>query len=284
VDEPTLVRMVRVELEEHAWQDYLTAAFNIGDNTMTVADPVKWAQGDIAEPDDDTGELVLVKADGVAATPVSVRRGWNGTSPANHASNAPVRKGVRWSYQQIAAAITKEIYRLWPSAWIEGGPTTITPATGVRWYALPAGAMDLISVHQVRSGTSLDFYEYGDGRAPPVIFEARHPTLGVPAIGFPAGFATMATTVKVCWRDKVTVATDVEEGLMAEVVVMGACARLLAGEESERVGEDTSISDDAPAGSRLRSGAWFEQQRKDKLFELNLQLLRDRPPVGVWRG
>jgi len=284
LSEADLVRLVRIELEEQPWQDYLTTAFNAGDVTMAVADPAKWAQGDIAEIDDGLGEMVLVKVDGVAATPVSVRRGYNGTVAQDHANNAPVTKGRRWSYQQIASAIGKEVPRMWPHAWLEGGPTTGTPVASVRWYALPAGAMDLIDVLQLRTGTSLDYIRYGDGKGPPVVFEPRHPSLGAPAIGFPQGVATNTTTVKVSWRRKVLVAADVEDGLMAEVVVSGVCSRLMAAEETERTGEQTNIGNDAGPGTRLSDASWFEKLRDQKLFELNLQMLRDRPPMGLWRG
>lgn len=287
----TLVQRIRRLLDDNPFETYETNGVLAGDTTLDVPDGTKFAEGMIVEFQDD-GEQCLVRS--VSGNTLTVKRGHNGTTPAAHSANTVIAMDPVFTYAQIVDAIERCIRGLWPYAWKRVTVTINPNPASTVWYNLASDCIDLIKVTQLYGQNSQHVAIYGKpGSGLPVQLEHGLPTSLVASgvgIRFPSGFAHSSNQIKVDYRAKITTNLtggsydDVDDGLMAEAIVYGACAKLVAAKVAPRVTqEDTSMGDATVQPSdRLGGAAWFEAKRREYLNQLYDELMRTIPPMSKW--
>jgi len=281
-----LIPRVRTFLDERPLVSTGTATNGTTTN-ITVTDNADWEVGAILEFQDN-GEQCLVQS--AAANPITVVRGWNGTTAAAH-SSITVFRDPQYTYKNINERITSAVQRLWPYAW-KVSTKDITPdPTNKVWYDLDATFMDMVNAAQLYGATSENvglFGEKGTGRA--IVVAKNLPTALVTSgkgVKFPQGFFHASNTVKVTYRAVITGTSDIEDSgslPVADAVIYGALAGLLTGKEIERltVGEDAEVARSVRAGARLGAAGYYSQLFQEKLEWLRLLHERLYPPQPHW--
>lgn len=285
-----MVQRVRRILNDTPYETYITAAITGGATTVPVPNGTKFAEGVIVEFQDD-GEQVLVLS--VAGNNLTVKRGHNGTTAAGHSANTPILLNPVFQYVQITRTVDMVLSCLWPYAW-KASTSNITPSATTTWYQLPADCIDLVAVRQVYGTAADKIAFYGDaGSGLPVRFERNLPTAIVATgigISFPAGVADDSNQILVTYRAKITNAvsggsyTDISDGILAEAIVYGACARLVSSREVPRVtDEDITMGDSSvQPGAKLQAAAWYEDMYRRLLNQYHDELLRVSAPMRIW--
>lgn len=279
-----LVKRCRRWLQDEPLELYTTGSVaNVGtDTTIAIADTTKIAVGNVLEFDDDTGEMVLVKSITNATTFVA-KRAHNGTGFAAHSSGAIMLKNPSWQYDVIEDAIKQTVDTdLWPWIWTFAD-TTITAAnlqTSPRptWFNLNDLDLGLISVMQpYDSNRKVRFYgERNSGLQ--VGFKRNLPAALVASgvgVYIPTAYTTQSDITVRTARKHTT--TNVEEGAVAEAVVMGALYRLLSSRDLRRHTEDVSVGvGSVRPGSSSQTAQFFKLKfvnaRQQAQAELNDKL------------
>lgn len=286
-----LVTRVRAMLDERplVTSGTLTSA---GDLIATMADGNDWHEGAIMEWQDN-GEQCLVQS--VSGNDVTVVRSWNGTTAQTHTSITAYRDPA-YTFQNVTAALTAAINRLWPHVW-KTTDDTITPDTSdpiQTWYDLAADAYGIVSARQRYGVSDLKVGTFGDGRLDhQIIFERNLPT-GVAASGvgvrFPNGFFHATNVVDIKYATPITGSSDIDDESdlnVAECVVYGALARILGAKEINRVvqGEDQEVSRSVRVGGRLSAGAYYERlfQREKEIIRQKLRLQTPIMPMKRYK-
>src|SRR4051812_45173261 len=96
-----IVRRVRRELDDEPFEDYLISSATNSATTVSVMQPSRWAQFDILEFDDDSGEQAKVRTAGTNT--LTVKRAHNDTLATAHASAAVVLKNPRYGYGLVVS-------------------------------------------------------------------------------------------------------------------------------------------------------------------------------------
>jgi hypothetical protein len=276
----TLIPRVRRLLEDRPFEDYLTANIALASTaTMTVNSPTAWATGNVAEFPD--GDQALLRSG--TSNPLSIKRGHNGTTATTHTANDVILKDPRFSYDQIDQAIRRVVDTdLWPWVWVVS-TAAVTPVTGTTHYLAGATVVDIISAVQ-KSGTT-DWKHYGH-KGSGLRIQLRR---GLPSADFATGkayyipsFDNTTNNITVTFRAIVTTDT-IEDGAMADVVVLFTAARLLEAKDIPRTGEDVSQSETGvPPASTLRTGAYFREQAEGARWKHHLYLLQTNPLPRNW--
>lgn len=150
-----LVARVLRRIEDDPITDIETVGVNDTATDFTVADSTLYEVGHTLDfQDDDTYEAVLVTAI-PDATSLTVRRGHRGTTAATHAANAVFRQNPRHLSHIINEYVTEAVAALWPDLFTVYSATYTTSSTDY-WYALPAGAEDVLEVYQYDTSGSID--------------------------------------------------------------------------------------------------------------------------------
>lgn len=290
--ETTLIARVRKALQDEPWEDTLSSGYTAASGTASFTQPTQWAEGDRAEFAD--GNILRVKAT-PSANPVSVKGGHNDTTDVNEASAAVALKNPEFEYGAIREAAQIVLDSLWPWAWTVA-TTNLTAAAGVQLYALPAAFRELISATQdttpAAAPTHLQAIAYGSDPGYPVSIRRHLPT-GVAASGMALWFQqvriTPTTTILVTYAKQVesTITTgnyvELDDGLMAKMVVAGVCAELLEADEIVRIQDDVDQGDiGVPANARLRDGAYWQAKFERFRHRYNLYLIRQHPFASNW--
>ena len=291
----TVKRILRW-LSDTPWQDKLTALIaGASATSVTINAPGKWYEGDILEIDDATGSLYLVDSQAAdpSVNPLAVISGYLGTPDQGHSNGAKIRKNPRFPWYECSQAIDETIKGLFPSAW-KVGTKTLTYVAGKKVYDLAADFEDLIAVAQViGTSPSQSILFYGSrGSGFPVAVRYHVPT-SLAASGNALEFTSWYNTsnIFVTYRSRYT-AADLDAGniddasLLWEAIVMGSCYKLLAGEDAERTGDDTTQlpATDNEVASQLRDADWYRQRYIELLARVSLQLKHDaQRPTGVFR-
>ena len=287
----TLEQRVRNHLDDDSgYEGYITADPGTG-TTVAVDDGTKWLAGDVGEFQDGiSSDQFLVKV--VAANNLTVKRGHNGTTAAAHSINIPVKKKGRFTEAQIRYALDQTINDLWPFAW-KIVTKDITPSTTTVWFDMATDVIDLISVTQLSgpSGQYVSFFgEKGSGQA--VRLEKNLPstlvTSGV-GISFPNGYFHPTNTIKANYRALITTTvsngsySDLSDGLLADALAYGACARLVAAKDIPRTGQMTTVGDSTVTpGAILQAASWYEAKYRELRNANHKLLLLSAKPMSKW--
>lgn len=276
-----IVRRIRRELDDEPFEDYLIAAVSSASvATVSVHQPSAWAEFNILEFDDDTGEQVKVRTAGTNT--LTVKRGHNDTNPTSHADTTAVLRNPRYGYGLVVSMMAEVVGDLWPYAWAVR-ELAITPSATETLFQLPPDFRDLITVSQKQTPTAAVSYAmYGrKGSGLPVgtirgLGTADFGT-GV-ALSFPNGFDNTTNTVNVRYRATLTT-SDIEDGLMSNAVVYGTCSRLASGVD---VGRLAKLDRDTPYGAGTRSAIWYDEMFKRTRWNLRNQQYRESAPARVY--
>lgn len=286
----SLVQRIRNLLNDNPWATTGSAASS--SSVVAVPDGTKWDEGAILEFQD-TGEQCWVQS--VSSNNLTCLRGYNGTTPATHASGNVLRDPF-FTYARITEAAELCMQELWPYCY-KRVTATVTPVAGSSnaWYDLASDYMALIQVTQVDTASNPDrVYIYGArGSGLPINVQSGLPTTLVTSgtgILFPAGFATTATTVRVDYAAKITATTagspasysDLSDGILVDLVTYGAAARLTVASDVPRATqEDIGMGDSSvQVGMRSSVGRQLYQtylMLRNQYWE---ELRRTMPLVG----
>lgn len=295
VNAETLLKRVRKMLDDEPWEDYLSAGYTAASGSVSVVQPTQWAEGDRMEVDDGSGNILRVKTT-PSGNPISVKGGHNDTVDANASSGATVLRNPSFEHDEIAHSIQRTIDGLWPFVWVKD-TLNLTAATGVHIYPVSSATFkELISVTQditpAANPTQYAVIRYGKDPGYPVSVLRDLPA-SISATGLALwfqSFRTVPTTTIVVTYARTIASTpaagnyaDLDDGLMADMVMYGACATLLEATEIQRDVDDVSQGDVAlTPGSRLRTGAYFRQRFEDLRWKMELQLKKTEPKAAVW--
>jgi hypothetical protein len=179
----TLVKRIRVELNDNPWFDSVTSSPNTTATTVTVGDGTKYSIGVVIEYQTD-GELCLV-----TGNTLTVIRNYMlsvtataGTGTA-HTSGDIIAADPRYRYMEITEAISTTLSELYPHVY-RTIAVSITPVSGKHWYDLAStGILNLSTIYQevgTSSATSGSIIEYGMDAFYAVRLARNLPTAKVP--------------------------------------------------------------------------------------------------------
>lgn len=277
-----LVRRIRREFEDEPFEDYITSAFTADDTTVSVNSGSDWVEGDVGEFDDDTFEQFKVRIGGSGN--LTVKPGHNDTESVDHADNCPVLKNPKLAGWQVVNVLEETAAELTPAfAWVVR-EVLLTPSVTQLYYTLPVDFLDLVSITQKQTGSSItSFARYGarDSALPVQVVD------GLPVADVGSGKAlylyaldnaTNALTVR--YRALLTL-SDVEDGLMATTLVLGACAKIALSMDSQVI--RASIPQNAVSG--LRQAVGYESRYADARRRLRSSLQRQGlGPMQQYKG
>ena len=286
----TLITRIRRLLDDDPFEDRVTTSNHVVGSTVTVSDGTQWAVGNWGEYDETPYDQFLVRS--IATHVLTVKNGHHNTTDTAHAIGVAIKKEPAYQGQQVIQHIDSTIQELWPYAW-KAATGTVAPTTAI-WYNGAATWMDLISATQLYGGSDQYVGFYGSrGSGYPIAFSRNIPaTLCGSGVGlrFPNGFYDDTNDVNVTARALITTTQtvsgtydDLADGLLAEVVAMGAAAKAVAAKDIPRVGEDTSVGDaTVRPQDRIQTAAWFEAQYRKLLHNYNLYLRSTAAPMGKY--
>jgi hypothetical protein len=295
VNAETLLKRVRKMLDDEPWEDFLTAQYTAGAGSVTVNQPTQWAEGDRMEFDDGGGNIGRVKAT-PTVNPVTIKVGHNDTTDATSVNGTALLKNPEFEHDEILHAIQRVIDSLWPFVWVKD-TENITTAVGVYIYPIVSTTFkELIAATQditpTAQPTHFQVIRYGKDPGYPVAVLRDLPTTisaSKMALWFQSFRTIPTTTIVVTYARTIASAVvggsyvDLDDGLMADMVMYGACATLLESLEVQRNVDDVAQGDAQLApGARLRSGSYFRTVFEDLRHKMELQLKHTEPKAAVW--
>jgi hypothetical protein len=230
---------------------------------------------------DTTGEQFKVRTG--AVSPLIVKPGHNDTDVAPHSVGTVVLKNPRYTYAEIAEAIERTCWAMWPQAY-QVRQTSITPANVTYSYALADDVEFLIRVSQdISTGSNNAVFYYGGNQGYPVALLESAPTT-ISASGKALYLRTLynATNPILVTYGTVLDVDVVEDGLMADCVILGSVVRLLGLRQIQRAGQDLRAAEPGQPVAYLQTIGYYEDQYQKLLRKLYLQLQRTNPPMAVW--
>lgn len=270
-----MVQKVRNLVNDQPFVDKNTSDPGGAGTTFDVADGSNYERGNILEFQDN-GEQVLVRS--VATNTLTVYRAQNGTTAQAHGVGSTFVVNPVVSYTQITGSVDDTTKTLWPYVYYVQ-EYDVTVASGTQWYNLGATALELIQVLQLQPGTPTRPFFYGArGNAYPVAIRRNLPAaLVASGVGLYLPYLRDTTNhVFVQVAEEITAVqsggnyTRIEDGLMQDMIVYGATARVVAALDVPRVTEDDVTMSDQTVnpGSRIRVSSYFDS----KYIELRNQL------------
>ena len=268
---------------------YLTAAINTTDLAMTIGSSANLAKG-IIEVDD---ELIWVdnfnQSTSVLNAAPGFGRGYQGTSPAPHAQYAQVTLAPTFPRLMIKKAINDVINSLYPKLWAVAS-TTFTFNASQTTYPLPDDAESILFMSWQTTGSSLEWLPINRWRADPMANVAAFNTQNTvniyeniqPGRTVQVWYTTEPTTLDSNTDDYADV-TGLP-GSSAEVVILGACYKLLSYLDAGRINlssaeadlNDTKISSSAGVASSRYIYALYNQRLNEEALKL-----QDKYPIRI---
>lgn len=290
----SLIQDVRHLLQDTSWET--TSTTTDTGSTVVVPDGTKWAVGDVGEwsySGNVGGEQFLVQS--ISSNNLTVVRGYNGTTVETHSSGDRVVKNPDYSVIQIVNAINRVIESVYPTAW-KVVVSTVVPNSTSTWFDSGLTGSDLTGMIDLVHGEQL----YGSSNdkvglyTPSVPHASSRPVRvvrNVPtslassgvALRFPGGFFHPSNSITMRWRARLTATvssgqyTDIDEGLLSECIVYGACARLVGAKELPNLREDQRVGQ-AGSGAYIGTAGWFELKHRELLDQYRLDLMTRIPP------
>jgi hypothetical protein len=276
------VQRIRFLIGDNPWETMGSTSSATSD--IVVADGEDWKPGDIGEFLG-TGDTFYVRS--VEGTELPSVRGYYGSTADAH-SQQRILKNPKYHYGEITNAITSVInFELpWPRIYKVANttvdPDTVShPVTADSWYALPAEAMELVSVMQLSDQSPARKLQYGMFHSQwPVNFQRNLPSALVNTgvgVSFPS-FIDKDNDVYVTYAAQITDAVlggayqDFSAGdAVVEAIVLGAVALLQSALELRKPRKGAQETDN------LRSGSYFGQLYKKALWTAEKEIRAEHP-------
>jgi hypothetical protein len=278
-----LVQRIRLLLGDNPFESQATAVDDITPYIGVTAGE-DWAQGDIGEFIYNGESVRVGEVNGNTLTTVRAYYG----SEASPQPLGRILKNPKYRYEEITAAISSVISFELPFPRIyKVDDTTIDPdtvghpVTANSWYALPAEAMELVSVIQVSDDSPGKRLQYGLFHSPwGVNFQRNLPSALVNTgvgISFPS-FIDSDNDIYVTYAAQITDEVvggeyqDFDAGdAVVEAIVLGAVALLQSALELRKPRKGAQETDN------LRSGSYFGTLYKKALWTAEKQIRNEHP-------
>jgi hypothetical protein len=268
---------------------YLTSAINTTDLALNIGSSANLAKG-VIEVDD---ELIWIDNFSQASNTLNAApgfgRGYQGTTASPHAQYAQVTLSPTFPRLMIKKAINDVINSLYPKLWAVAS-TTFTFNASQTTYALPDDAESILYMSWQTTGSSLEWLPINRWRADPMANVATFNTQNTvniyeniqPGRTVQVWYTTEPNTLDSNTDDYADVT-----GLPAssvEVVILGACYKLLSYVDSGRINlssaeadlNDTKIPSTAGVASSRYIYALYNQRLNDEALKL-----QDKYPIRI---
>ena len=268
---------------------YLTSAVNTTDLAFGIGSSSNLAKG-VVEIDD---ELVWVDNFNQSTSTLNAApgfgRGYQGTSPAPHAQYAQVTLAPTFPRLMIKKAINDVINSLYPKLWAVSS-TTFTFNASQTTYPLPDDAESILYMSWQTTGSSLEWLPINRWRADPMANVAAFNTQNTvniyeniqPGRTVQVWYTTEPTTLDSNTDDYADV-TGLP-GSSAEVVILGACYKLLSYIDAGRINLSSAEADlndtKIPSTAGVASSRYIYALYKARLEEEALKL-QDKYPIRI---
>lgn len=267
----------------------LAVAMAPGDVTFTAdSSTVSNISRGLAEIDE---ELILVKSYDRASGVVQVMgatngRGAEGTVAVSHAQHALITADPRFPRVRMREAVNDVLQALYPQL-VVFSTTTISNISVVYEYGMPADALDVWAVSDQTIGPTKVWMQAMNYRFNPTASTIDFPTGKSIQLMDPVtpGRAmlikyTKAPTPLVNGSDDFAATTGLPERCV-DLVVWGACARLLPAYEAARL-QQTSVESTeraplVPPGSALKGAQYYLAMYQQRLDEERNRMFLDNP-------
>ena len=268
---------------------YLNAAINTTDLAINIGSSANLAKG-IIEIDDE-----LIWIDNFSQTNSTLNaapgfgRGYQGTTASPHAQYAQITLSPTFPRLMIKKAINDVINSLYPKLWSVAS-TTFTFNASQTTYALPDDVESILYMSWQTTGSSLEWLPINRWRADPMANVATFNTQNTvniyeniqPGRTVQVWYTTEPNTLDANTDDYADVT-----GLPAssvEVVILGACYKLLSYVDSGRINlssaeadlNDTKIPSTAGVASSRYIYALYNQRLNDEALKL-----QDKYPIRI---
>lgn len=267
----------------------LAAGMSAADTSFTASpDTIKALSRGLIEIDD---ELILLKSydqpSGVAKVMGGLNgRGAEGTIPAAHAMQALITADPRFPRARIKEAVNDVLQSLYPSL-VVFATTEITNVSVVYEYAMPADALDVWAVSNQTVGPTKVWMQGLNYLFNPTADPTAFPT-GKSIQLFDSvtpGQSMLIKYVKspsplVAGSDDFATATGLPERCV-DMVVWGACARLLPSYEAARL-QQTSVESTeraalVPPQSAVKTAQYYLAMFQQRLEEERARMFAENP-------
>ena len=268
---------------------YLTSAINTTDTAITIGSSSNLAKG-IIEIDDE-----LIWIDNFSQTSSTLNaapgfgRGYQGTTPSPHSQYAQITLTPTFPRTMIKKAINDVINSLYPKLWSVAS-VTFTFNASQTTYALPDDLESILYMSWQTTGSSLEWLPINRWRADPMANVAAFNTQNTvniyeniqPGRTVQVWYTTTPNTLDNNTDDYADV-TGLP-GSSAEVVILGACYKLLSYVDAGRINlssaeadlNDTKIPSTAGVSASRYIFALYQQRLNDEALKL-----QDKYPIRI---
>ena len=268
---------------------YLTSAVNTTDLAFGIGSSANLAKG-VVEIDE---ELIWIDNFNQSTSTLNAApgfgRGFQGTSPAPHSQYAQITLSPTFPRVTIKKAINDVINSFYPKLWAVSS-TTFTFNASQTTYPLPDDAESILFMSWQTTGSSLEWLPINRWRADPMANVAAFNTQNTvniyeniqPGRTVQVWYTTEPTTLDSNTDDYADV-TGLP-GSSAEVVILGACYKLLSYVDSGRINlssaeadlNDTKIPSTAGVASSRYIYALYNQRLNEEALKL-----QDKYPIRI---
>lgn len=268
---------------------YLTSAINTTDLAISIGSSANLAKG-VIEVDD---ELIWIdnfsQTNSVLNAAPGFGRGYQGTTASPHAQYAQVTLSPTFPRLMIKKAINDVINSLYPKLWAVAS-TTFTFNASQTTYALPDDLESILYMSWQTTGSSLEWLPINRWRADPMANIATFNTTNTvniyeniqPGRTVQVYYTTTPNTLDSNTDDYADV-TGLPDSSV-EVVILGACYKLLSYVDSGRINlssaeadlNDTKIPSTAGVASSRYIYALYQQRLNDEALKL-----QDKFPIRI---
>jgi hypothetical protein len=268
---------------------YLTSAINTTDLALSIGSSANLAKG-VIEVDD---ELIWIdnfsQTNSVLNAAPGFGRGYQGTTASPHAQYAQVTLSPTFPRLMIKKAINDVINSLYPKLWAVAS-TTFTFNASQTTYALPDDLESILYMSWQTTGSSLEWLPINRWRADPMANIATFNTTNTvniyeniqPGRTVQVYYTTTPNTLDANTDDYADV-TGLPDSSV-EVVILGACYKLLSYVDSGRINlssaeadlNDTKIPSTAGVASSRYIYALYQQRLNDEALKL-----QDKFPIRI---
>jgi hypothetical protein len=274
----------------------LAAGMAADDTTFTcTADTVTSISRGLVEIDD---ELILVRgfdrASGVVTVMGGVNgRGFEGTTAGAHSLGSLAAADPRFPRARMREAVNDVIQALYPDL-VVFSTTSITNRAVVYEYEMPADALDVWAVSDSTVGPTQVWTQGMNYRFNPTADTTAFPSgksvqLFDPVVPGQSMLIkyTKAPTPLVNASDDFAATTGLPERCV-DLVVWGACARLLPAYEAARLQQTTVESTEraqlVPPGSAIKSAQYYLAMYQQRLQEERIRMFEEHPQTLHYAG
>ena len=268
---------------------YLTSAINTTDLAISIGSSANLAKG-VIEVDD---ELIWIdnfsQTNSVLNAAPGFGRGYQGTTASPHAQYAQVTLSPTFPRLMIKKAINDVINSLYPKLWAVAS-TTFTFNASQTTYALPDDLESILYMSWQTTGSSLEWLPINRWRADPMANIATFNTTNTvniyeniqPGRTVQVYYTTTPNTLDSNTDDYADV-TGLPDSSV-EVVILGACYKLLSYVDSGRINlssaeadlNDTKIPSTAGVASSRYIYALYNQRLNEEALKL-----QDKYPIRI---